>query len=414
MGVSVKDESRSTIGYFGTGFKFAVATLLRNNCTVRLYPGDDALGSYLFGAKEVEIRGKEFNLVYMIDETTGETTDLGFTTDLGRDWQVWQAFRELYCNAQDEGGKTFQKPDNTVIEAKPGVVNIMVTGAAIDETWSERDKFILSPTRTPIYFGKTFGPISSGYDLEVFRIPNTEQREGVIYYNGIRVGTTGQQAYHDFNLTRRIQLTEDRTMKDPFTVIMYLCTAVVTSDDPEFIKAMVFIRDYASNCFEATRMNYGFVYTQPSTDFMETVGKLRKDYQEHHINNTARIKHIESTKIKSFLPKESVELNAVEKKQLSKALRFCRTGLGFNPEDYPIIIAEQLGSNASLGLADMEEDIIYISRSCFRKGTKTLVLALIEEYTHLRHRVLDETFEQKLVYLEMIASLGEQITGEPL
>jgi len=62
----------------------------------------------------------------------------------------------------------------------------------------------------------------------------------------------------------------------------------------------------------------------------------------------------------------------------------------------------------------MNNDVMYLALNIFGKGTKYLVMGLIEEFTHLEHRVGDETLEQKQIYLEMIASLGEQLHGEPL
>ena len=74
MGVSVKDGD-SPIGYFGTGLKFAIATLLRNECSVTIYRGDEAL---CFTAEAIEVRGEAFERVCMNGQS------LGFTTMLGR------------------------------------------------------------------------------------------------------------------------------------------------------------------------------------------------------------------------------------------------------------------------------------------------------------------------------------------
>ena len=62
----------------------------------------------------------------------------------------------------------------------------------------------------------------------------------------------------------------------------------------------------------------------------------------------------------------------------------------------------------------VDNGIMYISKKCFSEGTKRVAVALLEEYTHCKHEVFDETPEQKWVYLEQIISLGERIHGEPL
>ena len=92
---------------------------------------------------------------------------------------------------------------------------------------------------------------------------------------------------------------------------------------------------------------------------------------------------------------------------------FCKETLQMNIDKYPCIIAESLG-NHGLGLADMENNIMYVAKMCFQKGTKQVAAALVEEYTHLNTRCRDESFEQKWAYLDTILTLGERIQGEPL
>jgi len=94
MGVSAK-LSDSAIGFFGTGFKYAVAVILRGGGSVKVSTID---GVYEFTKKEEIIRDQKFDLV-MINGSSA-----GFTTHMGINWEPWMAFRELFCNAKDEGG----------------------------------------------------------------------------------------------------------------------------------------------------------------------------------------------------------------------------------------------------------------------------------------------------------------------
>ena len=112
LGVNVK-EGTSPIGFFGTGLKYAISVLLRNQCSIHIYAGQDA---YAFSTREETIRGKTFSVVHMNDQP------LGFTTELGKNWKPWMALRELYSNAKDEGGdwrlgdlSPKDLPGNTVI-----------------------------------------------------------------------------------------------------------------------------------------------------------------------------------------------------------------------------------------------------------------------------------------------------------
>ena len=54
---------------------------------------------YSFAVRSEVVRGKTFNMVCMNGEA------IGFTTDLGKNWELWQAFRELYFDCTNEFGK---------------------------------------------------------------------------------------------------------------------------------------------------------------------------------------------------------------------------------------------------------------------------------------------------------------------
>src|SRR5208282_5619824 len=83
LGVSVK-ETKSPIGFFGTGLKIAIAVLLRNHQRITIYSG---LTKYEFSCAPETIRGQEFNIVQM------NNIPLGFTTDMGKVWEMWMAYR---------------------------------------------------------------------------------------------------------------------------------------------------------------------------------------------------------------------------------------------------------------------------------------------------------------------------------
>jgi hypothetical protein len=135
FGVSSKETS-NPIGYFGTGLKYAVAVLLRLGCEIELYLGEDT--RYVFRARKTRIRVDDFDVVTMT--SCDDTVELAFTTQLGRNWHAWQAFRELWCNAIDEGGDVY--PDFR--PPRPGVTTIHVTGEPVVEAYHKRDTIMLT------------------------------------------------------------------------------------------------------------------------------------------------------------------------------------------------------------------------------------------------------------------------------
>ena len=74
MGVSVKVKD-NPIGFFGTGLKFAICTLLRSGHKVKLII--NGVEVYEFSVEDVTIRGETFQRIKMNDELLPFTTELG-------------------------------------------------------------------------------------------------------------------------------------------------------------------------------------------------------------------------------------------------------------------------------------------------------------------------------------------------
>lgn len=99
VGASTKRADNSKIGFFGSGNKYALALLLRENIDFKIFSGTRQIK---IEKEEVMFRGQLYEQI-IID---GNKTSL--TTDMGVDWEEWFAIRELYCNAIDEGGHSLK------------------------------------------------------------------------------------------------------------------------------------------------------------------------------------------------------------------------------------------------------------------------------------------------------------------
>ncbi len=90
------DSSNDPIGFFGTGLKYAMATALRLGGEMTIFTDGKR---YDVRGRKMTLRDKEFTQVMLNDEA------LGFTTELGKQWEAWMVIRELYSNALDENGE---------------------------------------------------------------------------------------------------------------------------------------------------------------------------------------------------------------------------------------------------------------------------------------------------------------------
>lgn len=374
FGVSSK-EKENPIGFFGTGLKYAIAILLREGQEVTLYRG---LDKFSFTTRTTKVRVDHFDFITMNGE------ELAYTLDLGKTWELWQAFRELYCNTMDEDGKVFEAPayacqeDHTVI---------VVKGKKFDQVYKERDSIILNR-------GKPYVEDSI-----------TECFEGLsndIFLQGIRVGKLQKTSIFTYNFKSSLELTEDRTVKYPWEAEVYVKDLIARSDNDPFVHKALTAQE---TTFE-DNINFSDVTTFSDT-FFNVAKELERDYSRN-VNKSIRNFLLKQVKIREEVRSEP--LSAIQYKQYKKALKFCKE-LGYPIEEYPVIFQITLGKGV---FALAERGKMYISFDCFEWGTKTLAAALIEEYIHLKHGLADNTTEMQNHLFNKIVSLGEQLRGEPL
>lgn len=189
IGVNVKERS-NPVGYFGTGLKYAVACLARWGESLTVQSG---AAEFTFCTEEQRIRGQTFGVIVM--RSAIDHLQLGFTTDLGKRWEPWMVYRELWCNAHDE-------PDTRVYVAPKmpaptaGITRVIASGPKIERAHDNRNDFLLEP-RAPLHV-----------------LPGLEIYEGEgkrIFYRGVAVQTPDKPSLYTYNITEQLYLTEDRT-----------------------------------------------------------------------------------------------------------------------------------------------------------------------------------------------------------
>ena len=372
FGVSVK-ETDNPIGFFGTGFKYALAILLRNNHTITVYAGKK---EYRFTTVTKHIRNKPFDFIAMNDTT------LGFTTELGKTWEMWQAYREIYCNTKDENGTTSTTP------ATPNLSNtvIVVEGSAFYEVHENRHNIILE----------------SDVLYETGNINVHAGATSSIFFKTIKVhDSVNGQYMHSYSFNKDIDLTEDRTLKHDYQWSGGLNRLITNYGSYDLVKAMITApKGYLENKIVV-------LYNTPSETFL----KVMDDTPFDDITNMSAIALYNEHTATAKRP-ATCELSKIEEIQLKKAVMFCKHTLNCsNLDRYPINISDSLHDDV-LGMAYEKE--IFISRRVFKQGTKQVTATLLEEYLHLDQGFVDETYNFQTYLFDVIVSLGEEVNGEPL
>lgn len=376
MGLNAK-ETKNPIGQFGTGLKYAIAVLLRNGCSVKIFRGFEEC---LFSTQKESFRGKEFDFVYM----NNPWQPLGFTLELGKHWEPWMAIRELESNVRDEGGKSFVSDE--LPQPSAGTTTIIISGPVAETAYSKlRDIFLSGP------------PLWRNDYLEVFRADNPEQLQW-LHYRGVRCKKLEKPTLFRYNILEEKPLTEDRTFKYSWDGLndlnqLGLCTH-------EDVIRKVVTADKGTAEWDITYSEYVL-----SDEFTEIVSALA---------NRAQVSAWKAVRIaKGFAEYEEVEPDALQLQMLERARAFIEKMGERRIRQFPVHICADLGP-IRLGVALTTRQEIWLSLRVFEMGMKQLISCLFEEYVHLDRKLADLDYEMQNFLFDTIITQAAKLQREIL
>lgn len=194
MGASTKD-GKSTIGVFGTGWKYGLALALRKNIDVRIYSGRKRVR---FTTRTETIRGEDFERIMIGSSAKPIRTSL--TTAMGReDWNdEWMFLREIVSNAFDEGGFRMERLDvEKELKGKKNKTRVYL---------SITDRIVEVLDNMPYYIRRQ-GELEQNSYGKIFAPLGKKCR---IYKRGIFVKELSEPGIHDYDLAD-LKLTESRS-----------------------------------------------------------------------------------------------------------------------------------------------------------------------------------------------------------
>jgi hypothetical protein len=371
FGVNVK-PGESPIGYFGTGLKYAIAVTLRLGGSVTIHSG---LRRFSFQALPTSIRDKEFQLVTMTSDEG--TVQMPYTLELGKNWLPWQAYREFWSNAKDEGGGV----TDAWTPASPGQTVVEINCQALTEAHTQRHTFLLASR--PIWYSSK---------LEVHLAPSK-----TIFYRGVKVYEADKLGCFTYNLLDGVTLTEDRTANSWYSVSNEILRGLSLA--PHAILSSVLLAGENRWEWEKDWDLWWGNYCPP--DFKTCVETLAQ---------SQRFKLPKSVST-SFLPKiisPPVKLTTVQQSMLDRSLRFCSDIAHTVQEE--IVVVESLGAS---GLGTVLEGKIVLSLAAFHQGTAIVAGTLLEEHIHAKLGLPDGR-EMQNYLLNLVVGLGQELVGSPL
>lgn len=378
LGVNVK-EGDTPIGHFGTGLKFAIATLLRTGHRVMVWDGSSM---WRMVSRPEIIRGAQFEIVWAVSDDKEHRT--GFTTQLGRGWELWQAYRELRCNAMDEGDWSISIEEGDRPSPGPaGRTEIWVTGEGIQQVHAERRRYFIEDA--PIAEVHGIGTIHAGESRSIF-------------YRGVAVLQLEKMTQFTYNFTEFTALTEDRTMANTWMLPSKIGRMVAGLQNHEWIARCVLSPDsfMESECT--------FSGATPSSEFMDV---MRRNKTNMRANKHAR------DLWESMNPTDpvylDVELDEHEQFQLTNAITTvwkmdadCKIGRNH------IQVVADLGEGI-LGLFSNDRERILISRAAFKMGIEMVAGTIYEEWCHQTKGLKDESRELQNHLLNQLVRCAQRM-----
>jgi len=385
VGASSKRNDSTKIGQFGSGNKYALAYLLRNGYEVKIFAG---MNEIKVETRSEKFRDIDFNIIYL----NGERTSI--TTDMGKDWEFWQAIRELYCNALDEGGCSMDFVQT--IQPTESETHFYI------DTHKDIMEFV---TNFDNYFATNKKVL---FECESGRILEKSGITANIYRKGIKCFITTKNSKYDYDFTS-MSINENRLVNYSWQIEEKIWDLLFQCDNEEVIMQVlhsVSAVDYLEGCISDAA---DIVSSKASDKFKECMektnlvpkgyaGLLKADEVQSYIIIPTKV----FQSIRGIIPEANLADNfrvtkwgaifrVIESTQLYKitiqnALTFlneCRFPI---PYDIKVAVFD---NKAVLGTID--GDVIILSDTCVEKGINEIVNTLIEEFIHIKYSARDET-----------------------
>lgn len=405
LGASVKERDDS-IGMFGSGTKYSLATLIRNGLEPRIFSGTDEI---IIGAKATSFRGQDFSII------TIDGKETSITTNTGLKWRVDQCVREFYSNALDEGeALAFVTTD---VEGQPGTTRVYIpmdSHPTPGDMWREWHKYFLNPEAKPLasngrdrlYPVSATGNVPSIMRRGVWCVEDWAGYEAIFSYN-----------VHDVHLpeTRLINATSARAhavepllaLVDEPSIEMLLAQS---SNEKSYEWYCLYYTWNVMNPKMKAIMEKKFDWIATRRDLVHFPTSLHSRVLVCSDNAfsflfKAGFKDIRSYRNSDLMYHEMAWPIGYQDRVLAIKAKLAKNGINL---DFPIKYASipNLSEGKVIALADMRAGLCIITPTAFEDSDdRQLTKALIEEWTHLKFRVVDGSVDQQHVYLDTIIKL---------
>jgi hypothetical protein len=395
LGASVKDDEKS-IGFFGSGNKYALASVLRIGLELRIFSGEREI---LIETRSQTFRNEVFSVIYV----DGQPTSI--TTRTGPKWGICDAIREFYSNARDEGdcGRFIS---NYPVGAASRTRIFLEMNDTVADMLTDWNKYFLPDDAIPLddnREGRIFPPNPSNYFRKGVWICEDRCSMGYFTYD-----------FKEFDLPESRKVSSHTVSSKISEVLRWCVSEEVFSTMLKHTTGMACYGEWS---------NMG--WTTQNTGVLMALFKEKYDF----IGLNSSREHIEDKTTKRILWCDDDAYRGLAYQGADKIESMIRAEDCYKQLSWPIgyfarvqseiclldrhgvdidgskVIFGTFNDPKTIAQYDKNKQLIVLSDKSFE--FENLRKSLVEEWTHAKHNCVDGSTHQQHVYLDLICRLME-------
>lgn len=393
MGGTTKAHDKYKIGQFGTGLKYTLAFLIRNNLDFKIMVGENEVKIH---TEKETIRDEVFEIICI----TGQRTSI--TTRMGEDWEAWMIIRELWCNALDEGNALRDTTDTILGEAGKTIFYIQVD-RQVETVLSNWNKYFIHE-QEPVFKNNHCALYPAGEHMTLYK-------QGVLIYEN-----KNEKSVFSYDLGNA-DINELREYRGSMAHAIVQCLCGASEE-----AARYFLENVKETNFEGKEMDYEW-WSSWGPAWKNVIGSAKIIYPKVLNDIKARGGHPDETgliivpecvyraltkqfegigalrvasKINDFYEQYSEDTESKVKQALT-ILEHCNYPM-HDELEFVFGFFEDKTTQAKISF---DEKKIYVSNGMVQQPLFSIVAMLVEENEHFNTGMSDETrqFQQHFINL---------------